>query len=332
MNCGDIWLIRGDKLRNWAAFLTLSVVECVMLTIYPALNVFIIILWGATLVLAAVYLNRSQLISVCIINLVVLYFVLGIKGTIVFMLFFGIAVLTMSYLANVGQGYYKIQFGGMIAALIGVSFFLMLFYFGDEPTGPAQLELELQTHMEIALENYVQTDVFRNYEDQGITAEEVKSALEDVVMIISRHLPAIYYLQAIMAVFFMLLFAHLASRSRPIERLMKKPYLQEILPWQFVWVAIIGIGLWLWGRGGTTAIYYIGSNILAVIIPVAIYYGLSVLLYVLNSLPIKRKPWLIIISIVIVIVFTLPIIILLSLLGLFDALIDYRKIRLSKEV
>ena len=70
-----------------------------MLTIYPALNLIIIILWGATLVLAAVYLNRSQLISVYLINLAVLYFLLGIESTIVFMLFFGIAGLTMSYLA-----------------------------------------------------------------------------------------------------------------------------------------------------------------------------------------------------------------------------------------
>ncbi len=323
---------RGGKLRNWAAFLILSAAECIMLTIYPALNLIIIILWGATLVLAAVYLNRGQLISIYLVNLAVLYFILGIESTIVFMLFFGIAGLAMSYLAGAGRNYYEIQKYGMIAALIGVSFFLVFFYSGGGASGSAQLEKELNSYMETVLDDFVGTDLFQIYAEQGVTEEEVKSAFENVALIISKHLPAFYYLQAIMAVFFMLFLAHLAGRIRSNERLKKKPYSQEIMPWQLVWVLIAGIGLWLWGKEGTTTVYYVGSNILVIMIPVAIYYGLSVALHVLNKLPLKRKPWFIIMIILVVIVFTPPIIILLSLLGVFDALLDFRKIRLSKEV
>ena len=103
------------------------------------------------------------------------------------------------------------------------------------------------------------------------------------------------------------------------------------MPWQLVWVFIAGLGLWLWGREETSAAYYIGSNILAVIAPIALYYGFAVTLYVLKRMPIKRNFGLIVLAVVFVTIFTVPIIIMLGLIGLFDALIDYRKIRWQKE-
>lgn len=319
-------------MHDWVAFLLLSAAECFLLTLFPALNFIIIILWGATLILAGVYLDRRQLIIIYLADLVILFLFLGSESTMVIMLFFGIAGLTMSYLANAGKNYYFIQGSGMIAAMISVSLFLFLFYFGSDQTGSAQLDTELNIYMQEALDEFAQTDLFQLYKEQGITIEEMRAVFKQVAVIIYHHLPALYYLQAIMAVFFMLFFAHLASQTLSINRLRKKPYIMEIMPWQLVWVFITGIGLWLWGREGTSAIYYAGSNILAVMTPVAIYYGFSVCWYVFTRIPIKRKIWFIALIVFVIIAFTLPIIILLGLLGLFDALLDYRKIRLNRRV
>ncbi len=315
----------------WLVFLIVSAAECVMLALFPALNLLVAIFWGATLILAGIYLHRQQLIIVYLADIVVLYSFMGILSLMVFMLFFGIAGLFMSYLTNLGKNYYFIQSSGVIVAVLCVSLFLFNFYFGTEQAGSAEQEAELNTYMQEAIDNFSQSDLYQTYKEQGITMEEIENGFNEAAVIIFKHLPAIFYLQAIMAVFFMLFFAQLASQTCSIKRLRKKAYIQEIMPWQIVWVFIAGIGLWLWGSKEASAVYYLGSNILAVISPIAIYYGLSVALYIFNKTPIKKSIWLIILIVFIVIIFTLPIIIMLGLIGLFDALIDYRKIRLQEE-
>jgi hypothetical protein len=59
------------------AFLLLSAAECFLLTLFPALNFIIIILWGATLILAGVYLDRRQLIIIYLADLVILFLFLA---------------------------------------------------------------------------------------------------------------------------------------------------------------------------------------------------------------------------------------------------------------
>jgi len=252
-------------LHAWVAFLLLSAAECFLLTLFPALNFIIIILWGATLILAGVYLDRRQLIIIYLADLVILFLFLGSESTMVIMLFFGIAGLTMSYLANAGKNYYFIQGSGMIAAMISVSLFLFLFYFGSDQTGSAQLDTELNIYMQEALDEFAQTDLFQLYKEQGITIEEMRAVFKQVAVIIYHHLPALYYLQAIMAVFFMLFFAHLASQTLSINRLRKKPYIMEIMPWQLVWVFIYRHRAMALGKGRNLGhllcrVQYFGSH------------------------------------------------------------------------
>lgn len=314
------------------AFLVATSAECIIMALIPTLNLFTAIAWGATLIIAGLYLSRSHLIIVFLANLAVLYLVLGFNSTMVFMLFFGFAGLIMSYLTNLGKDYYYMQNSGVIIAILGISIFLIFFYYGTEQVGLANRQAELNAYMKEAIVNFEQSDLYDSYEEQGLIMEDIESSFNEMVTIIFKHLPALFYLQAIMVVFLMLFLAQLVSQTLSIERLRKKAFTKEIMPWQLVWVFIAGLGLWIWGREQTSAIYYVGSNILAVIAPIALYYGLAVALYLLSRTQMKKNIWLIILTIIFILVFTVPVIIMVGLIGIFDALIDYRKIRLQKEV
>lgn len=313
-------------------FLTAATLECILIALVPAMSLLTAILWGATLILAGTYIIRSQLISIVFTNLAVLFILTGINGALLFILFFGAAGLLMSLLANRGADYYLILNSGAIAAVIGVSIYLTLFFFGMEEAAVANQKAEFNIFMQEALDNFEDSDLFNIYEEQGITKEDIQESFEEMVTIIFKHLPAVYYIQAIMVIFFMLILAQRLSQTFANQRLRKKAFNKEIMPWQLVWVFIAGLGLWIWGRGQATAIYYIGSNILAVMIPITIYYGLAVALYLLSKIRKRKNIWITVLIIFSVVVFTAPLIILLVLMGLFDSLMDYRKIRIPEEV
>ena len=211
-SCGIIWEKRGDNLLPWLIFLALTASELILMTLWPSLNIFAAILWGATLIVAGVYLHRRNLIYLYGTNLVVLFFILGLESMMFFLLFFGSAGLIMSYLASRDKEYYFIQSRGVITAVLGVSVFLLIFYFGTGQNQISDREQELDGYMQEAIEEFSQSDLYQAYEAQGITLEEIRDGFHETVVIILKHLPALFYLQAIMAVFFMLFFAQMASR------------------------------------------------------------------------------------------------------------------------
>ncbi|MHB1420376.1 MAG: DUF2232 domain-containing protein [Bacillota bacterium] len=98
------------------------------------------------------------------------------------------------------------------------------------------------------------------------------------------------------------------------------------LPWYYVWGFILGLGLTLlgdylkWGTGKNT-----GLNIIYIYLPVLIVDGMAVAAFYW-----KKLPGLLMLRIVIILTsfFYFPFLVIgLLLLGLFDPLFDYRKIR-----
>jgi hypothetical protein len=312
-------------------FLVLSTIECILIALVPAVSLLTTILWGATLITAGTYISRSQLYIVFLTNLVLLFILLGSNSTLLFLLFFGLAGITMSYLANCDKNYYFIQRSGVITVLIGMSIFLSFFYYGTDQAGLPEQQAELKAYMQEAVDNFEESDFYQIYEEQGITKADIEESFNDMVTIIFNHLPALYSVQGIMVIFFMLFLAERVSQTYGNKRLKKQPFVREIMPWQLVWIFIAGLGLWLWGREQASNIYYAGSNILAIVTPIALYYGLSVVLYLWSKTHMKKNIFFMIFGLFFILIFTIPFIILLILIGLFDALIDYRKIRLQEE-
>ena len=308
-------------------FLTISTLLCLLMAILPQTTFVVAILWGASLILAALYIEKQRLLLIFLINFLAIYSGSGAGGLFFYVSFFGTAAIVISYLINQGKGYYEVQKWGLISACIGVSIFLVLIYFSTGDIGIKSMETQVKSYMADSLDYYANSGMLDFYEKQGMMRADFEEKVYSFATAMAKHLPAIYYLQAIMAVFFMLLLASRVSLNRGFERLKKRPYNQEIMPWQIVWVAIAGLLLWLIGQKEMSLLYYAGSNILVVLVPITVYFGLAALIYKLRRPEGKVNKPLIALLVFIGILFPLSAVMFFSLLGLFDALLDIRKLR-----
>lgn len=296
----------------------------------PSLTFIMAIFWGACLIVSSLYLDKQKLVFIYTINLGILYLLTGISSLFFYLSFFGLAALVMCLLVFNNKDYYYLQKWGLITAVLGVSVFLFVIFFSTGDIGIKQLEEQLTAYVGETIKMYEESGMLEMYQQQGILRADLEESMNSFATSIAKHLPAIYYLQAILAVFFMLLFASWVSLKRDIERLKKRPYIEEIMPWQLVWVAIAGLFLWLVGRSEMSLIYYAGSNILLIIVPIAVYFGLGALLSRFKQHNPSRGKWLSIFLVIIAVLFPLSAIMFLSILGLFDALLDFRKLRIEE--
>ncbi len=312
-------------------FLLFTSTMCVGMALLPGITLIPAILWGTLLILAGLYLESHKILIIFFINILVLFVMAGTSNLLVYLAFFGMPALVMTLLAAYNKNYQQIQHRGVTAAVLGVSFFLLFSYLYSGGIGVNELEAELNKSAAESISIYEEMGIFDMYEQMGISQAEFEMSLKSTTTAFARHLPAIFYNQAIIAVFLMLFFASYISRKRNIERLNKKPFREESMPWQLVWMAIAGLGLWIWGRDELNNIYYAGSNILWIIVPIAIYYGLSTIIFKIAEQKQSTRVFVIIGLILLVMVFPLSAIIFVSIIGLFDSLVDFRKIRMKQE-
>ena len=303
----------------------------VLMALLPFLTVVVAILWGCSLLLAALNLDQKRLITVIIINIIIVLSVSGLEETLFLLAFFIIPAVVISLGAQQDRDYYQLQRGGVTVAVIAISLLLGGLYFSTGDMGMAQLEQEIAAQVEEIVEYYDDVGLMNIYEEQGISAQELKEALVSFMGAAVRHLPAFYYLQAIMAVFFMLFLASFWCQKRNLNRLIRKPFDQEIMPWQMAWVVILGLALWLWGRDQLSTVYYIGSNILLLTVPIALYYGLAAVVYRIRQYKQRTRRIMVIVLAVLSLLFTASAIIFFTVIGLFDSLLDYRRLRTKEE-
>lgn len=303
----------------------------VLMALLPFLTVVVAILWGCSLLLSALYLDQKRLITVIIINIIIVLSVSGLEETLFLLAFFIIPAVVISLGAQQDRDYYQLQRRGVTVAVIAISLLLGGLYYSTGDMGMVQLEQEIAAQVEDIVEYYDDVGLMNIYEEQGISAQELKEALVSFMGAAVRHLPAFYYLQAIMAVFFMLFLASFWCQKRNLNRLIRKPFDQEIMPWQMAWVVILGLALWLWGRDQLSTVYYIGSNILLLTVPIALYYGLAAVVYRIRQYKQRTRRIMVIVLAVLSLLFTASAIIFFTVIGLFDSLLDYRRLRTKEE-
>lgn len=303
----------------------------VLMAVLPFFTLLVAILWGSSLLIGALYLDTRKLAALMVLNLIIVFSLAGVNNTFTLMCFFIVPAITMSFLAQQGRDYYYLQRWGVIMAVAGVTILLGWLYITSGDLGMEQIEQQMEAQVEETIKFYEDSGLMKLYEEQGMSPEQVKQALLSFMTAAVRHLPAFYYLQAIMAVFFMLFLASFWVQKRNLNRLIRRPFDQEIMPWQMAWVVIVGLILWLWGRDQLSAIYYAGSNILLISVPIALYYGLSAIVHMVRRYQGRTRRIMVIVLVVLSLLFTASAIIFLTVIGLFDSLLDYRRLRTKEE-
>lgn len=310
---------------NFMLYLVLSCLTCLAIISAPSLMFILAIIWGIILILTGLETNKRQLTIIFAVNLVLLWFLSGDA----YLLYIGLPSLAMGVKAvDKNSGYYDLLKIGLLTAVAAGTLLLGVFYISGD-TGINQIEPQINDYVRESLEVYEDSGLFEL--EGGINRGEFESSIYQVVHTMVRHLPALYFLQAVLIIVLTLYLASRVARRRGINRLQKQPFIREQMPWQIAWLVIAGLGLWLIGNNESTT-RLIGSNLLAVMTPVLAYFGLSVLAYKLKRLARPKKTVITALVVVTGIILTLPAIIFLTLLGLFDSLIDYRKLRTDKEV
>ncbi len=312
-------------------FLLSTAIVSTTMALLPQLALIPAIVWGTLLIMTGLYLDFNKILIIYFSNILILFVLAGASSFIIYLSFFGISALVMTMLLFNSKDYYQIQHRGVITAVLGVSVFLIFSYLTSGGIGINELETELNKSAAESIRVYEETGIFDIYEQMGISQADFEMTLKRTTSAFARHLPALFYNQAIIAVFLMLFFASYVSRKQNIERLKKKPFREEVMPWHLVWIAIAGMGLWIWGRDELNYIYYTGSNILWVIVPISIYYGLSTIIYKMAEQKRSTRMLMTIGLIFLLLVFPLSAIIFVSIIGLFDSLVDFRKIRMEQE-
>lgn len=307
--------------------LLISSAACLVMGLFPSLIYAGGIVWGIALFLGGHYVSRANLMLIFGLN-VLLYGLAG-GSSLFHLLIFGMPSLIMGLQLSMQKSYYELQKRGMLSALLLVSLFMGLVYYnaGDA----VNLQTEINTSLEETLQLYEANGLIELYEQQGLDRETIINSMKAMGQWLYMHMPALYYLQAILAVFLVLNLSAYIARKKKLGILNHKPFAEEIMPWQFAWFVIVALGLWLWGRDDLTRIHYVGSNLLVIAAPVVGYYGMACLAYLWRGLTPKLRPWVLIVFIINILVLPIAVVLFLCMLGLFDSLLDYRKLAHKKE-
>ncbi|MGI6467728.1 MAG: DUF2232 domain-containing protein [Syntrophomonadaceae bacterium] len=313
---------RGDAMGSFIIYLLLTVLASLAMLATPTVAMITALIWGTLLIIASLHLDAVKLIALFIANLIVVAYVGGIPSLIYILAFYGIPAVVMGLLTSKQRGYYEARRWGATALITGVSIYLGVLY----QSGGGSYFAEQVNQMVMQASAYYESQGWTQlYQQAGITQEEFNRTLQRIGANLLHHLPAIFYVQGLMAVFIMLWLASFFAFNQASERLKKKPFAHEMMPWELAWLVNIGLALWLIAWDERNLTHYIGSNILVVMAVISFYYGLASLVFRIKYESRRGRIWVILLLAVLALFFPLSALGFLCILGIFDSLLDLRK-------
>lgn len=317
-------------MTGFIKIMLISLGACLVMSVLPPLAAVSGLVWGIILLLGIYWTGHRQMLIIFSLNVLLL---LGIGGdrVLFFLLVFGLPSLIMALQLGSQKGYYEVQMRGILSGLLLVSMFMGIAYWVNQGDYIFVTPEEIEAQVDANLVMLDDSGLLRFYEQQGMSREELKGQFTAIYTWSFRHLPAWYYIQTMLAVFVILRLGTYIGRNRGLPIPPSKPFAEEVMPWLVAWVVIVGLILMLWGWGGVDAKYYVGSNLVVASFPVAIYFGSATMVYLWRRLSGRARRWWSAIFVLNILFFTVPAIIFLGFLGLFDSLLDYRGLESKKE-
>jgi hypothetical protein len=178
--------------------------------------------------------------------------------------------------------------------------------------------------IEATMDLYHQFGLVETMARQGVGPEQLRDSMTKMAEHLGRLFPSLVVWEVVAAVVIAYLLSRwLVSRWRPVPALGAFSTWQ--LPWPFAWGVITGLAALLWGDWqGTALAVTVGENILASYLPLLLVTGLEVVCYLWRHLPL---PVLVKGLVLVSLFFYLPVGgLMLVLLGLFDPLLNFRRL------
>lgn len=316
-------------MSTFLMYLGLTLLVSVAALAAPAMSMILALLWGALLIAAGTHLDKRKLLALFLSNTIVIAAIGGVGNLLYLLAFFGMPAMVMGFLTLTMKNYYITRRWGVAALTVGVGLYLgALYYF----SGTTYLAQQVNDMVAQASGYYDTQSWISLYEQIGLTEVQVKQGLENMAANFLHHLPAIFYVQGILAVFLMLWLASFFTWNQLAIRLNKRPFAQELMPWELVWLVNLGLALWLYGWDERGLIYYAGSNILVVMAVISFYYGLASVVFRLRHEKGRGRSWMVFLLVILALFFPMSALGFLCILGIFDSLLGLRKPFTEQEV
>lgn len=310
-------------------YLVLTLFVVIITIKVPSLAVLTALFWGALLIIAGMYLQLNALLSIFIANIILIAAAGGIFNLTNLLVFYGFPAIIMGFLTFRENDYQKTRRWGAITLIGGVSLYLGALYWSGQG-----IELTRQINeMIIDAGTYYEVGGFTQiYEGMGLSQQEIQALMQKMVENLLYHLPAIFYVQGLLAVILMLWLAAFFTRNQHAIRLNKKPFAYELMSWKLAWLVILGLALALLGWNEHNYIFYIGTNILVVMAVISFYYGLASLVFRIKYEKGRGRTLIIVLMAILALFFPLSALGFLCILGILDSLLDLRKPYKGQEV
>lgn len=289
------------------------------------------IIWGVILSLAGKAVDKKQLGIMFAINVGLLLILYPLEKFLFYLIIAGLSGLVIGYLNIENQDYYVIRKWAMLTMVIGVGLFVLVIFTNIGGQGKDSIVIEMTNHIQFNLQKTLDAGLIDFYDKQGIPRSSIEAAITETANWTAHHIVALLYLQGILAVFLILsIQARILKRANP-GVVWKKPFAEEMMPWQLTWGVILGLAACLWGKDSMNNLYYLGSNLLLVLAPISFFFGSAVLRHRYINIPEVKKKWALMFLMIILFLSPQGLIIFVIMMGIFDSVLDYRKLNKDKE-
>jgi hypothetical protein len=161
------------------------------------------------------------------------------------------------------------------------------------------------------------------YEAQGLTQPVLKEYFNGFLQSLARLRPGLYIFEEWARILLGIVIGKLVLKHR--ELLPNPPFSMQRMAWELDWVIIAGLVFWLVGdHWNQDLLNQIGANLIFLMTPIAFYFGLSLVFYIIKNW--RPRPWWLVIMAVVIIFLPTQACLFITVLGVFDPLIDYRNL------
>lgn len=219
----------------------------------------------------------------------------------------------------------RVLAGGFAAGVIGFGlFWLYKFWLQGTQLGIHSIETAFADYFSYVFLPTLEASGFSEYYDaQGLTQPVIKELFHNFLQGLAGLRPGLYILEDWVRILLGIVMGKFLLRRRGL--LFSPPFTMQRMAWQLDWVIIVGLALWLVGQQWNLGlINQTGANLIFLMTPIAFYFGLSLTVYLIRHW--KVRPWLLVIIALATIFLPTQAFLFVTILGVFDPLIDYRNL------
>lgn len=320
--------VKTNNLAQGALMAAVAAILGLASIFIPVFGAVAVVLWSIPIILLALRFDLKTASMSLVIALALVGITAGPFAAISLGLKSGLTALVFGYAFKKELTPGITVLAGGLTAAVGTGLMLL---FAFLIMGGTSMDLgEIEIMVDQVLSFYEETGLINMMLSQGMTMAELKSQLMQMMGLVMALIPGSMVLASLFGAGITYLLARGVLKKMGYTFQALPPFRAWQMPWWTVYGLILGLALLLGGDYLGSSIYStIGKNIVFIYLPILLINGLAVLVYLYYRWTLTPFIKVFLLAMLII---NLPIITpLLVLIGAFDPLFDYRKLKFKRE-